>query len=69
MGKLLKSFFLSPFAWGIGSVLDLRGTPVRRYRRPPPPPRVSDAEALRRDWEKVGQAIRSAMEAESHARK
>jgi len=66
MGKFLKSFFSHPFVWGIGSVLDLRGSPMRRYRpRRPMPKRLSDEEALRQDWEKVGNDIRKAMAMEA----
>ena len=64
MGRFIKNIFSSPFMWGIGSVIDIRGGERFRTRRPMPK-RLSDGEALRRDWEKVGNDIRKAMAMEA----
>ena len=64
MAKWIQNIFSSPFMWGVGSVIDLRGG--HRYRpRRQMPQRPSYEEAMRKDWEAIGSDLRKAMEMEA----
>ncbi len=50
---------------GAGSVLEILPSPKAPYRQPLYNPAPSTSEALRRDWNRVGNTLRQAFETET----
>jgi len=62
MSAFLRHLSRSPILRGLGSVLDLGAVAFRTPRDARPGP-LRDAEAMARDWRRVGGDLRSAMHA------